>query len=195
MRTTNVSRRTFTRDEDARLLAIVREFPSAPWDVIAASMPSRSARQCRERYTNYLDPGLRCAPWTPFEDRLLIDKVNELGHQWASIGQAFQGRGENDVKNRWYSHLKFRSVVDASTGRFTMADEAQDPRKKRQRSGLSPQQKAQLLLNQRAKAATARPSDPGSIAPALCDYWDQAMSRDVSGDFANPFVLPPDVFL
>jgi hypothetical protein len=39
---------------------------------------------------------------------LLVERVKQSGHKWALICQHFQGRSENDVKNRWHSHIKHR---------------------------------------------------------------------------------------
>ncbi|CAN0034213.1 unnamed protein product, partial [Ectocarpus sp. 8 AP-2014] len=38
---------------------------------IALSLPGRSARQCRDRWFNYLDPNLKTTPWSTQEFRLL----------------------------------------------------------------------------------------------------------------------------
>lgn len=101
-------RRAFTPAEDAHLIWLKRVGPTASWEVIAARMHDRSARQCRERFLNYLSPELRQGPWSAAEDELLFKKVDECGNKWAAISQCFEGRSENDVKNRWHSHLKNR---------------------------------------------------------------------------------------
>jgi hypothetical protein len=188
------SRRAFTPEEDVKLLAILREFPSAAWDVVAAAMPNRSARQCRERYVNYLSPDIRVGPWTEFEDRMLIDKVNELGHQWACIGQDFHGRSENDVKNRWYSHLKFRAVLDQGTGKLAMTETPQDVRKKRQRAAIPPQQAAHRILNERSRPPLAEPA-AAQTDSSLFDTLDRNLARDVAEDIFGLFGCPPDFFM
>jgi hypothetical protein len=120
------SRRRFTTEEDVRLLALKSSRPTASWDTIAQEMGDRCARQCRERYMNYLAPHLRCGPWSPIEDRLLLEKINEVGHLWSLICRSFAGRSENDVKNRWHTHLKRWTVKDAS-GRYSFCPPVQPP--------------------------------------------------------------------
>jgi hypothetical protein len=69
-------------------------------------MPGRSARQCRDRWTNYLAPTLSLDPWTPEEDALIIRKVAECGTKWAAIAKEIPRRSDNAIKNRWYTVLK-----------------------------------------------------------------------------------------
>jgi hypothetical protein len=108
---TCVCRRPFTLEEDAALTALVGPAPQCPWDQIAAQMPGRSARQCRERWISYLSPSLRVGPWTLAEDQQLLDEIARFGHQWTIIAHHFHGRSGNDVKNRWYSHLQSDVVL------------------------------------------------------------------------------------
>lgn len=93
------------------MVRVVQALDRIDWDFVAAQLPGRSSRQCRERWVNYLSPYIRHDPWNEKEDRELVEKVNEVGHSWSTIGKCFNGRSENDVKNRWYSHLKFRTTL------------------------------------------------------------------------------------
>jgi hypothetical protein len=142
-------RRLFTAAEDAQLLRIVDANHGQPWEVIASQMSGRTARQCRERYTNYLAPALRVADWTPAEDALLLEKVNELGSAWAVIRIHFNGRSENDIKNRWYSHLRFSTFRDMRSGRHYFLDASQSAfsvRKKRFRVRPHPSANARRII-------------------------------------------------
>lgn len=48
------------------------------WREVAKHVPTRSDKQCRERWANVLDPELRLyAEWTPEEDALLLRAVKE----------------------------------------------------------------------------------------------------------------------
>jgi hypothetical protein len=64
-------------------------------------MPGRNARQCKERWTNYLCPTLNTNSWKPEEDRLLVQKRMELGAKWVKIAQFFPNRTDAMVKNRY----------------------------------------------------------------------------------------------
>ncbi|OHT12236.1 Myb-like DNA-binding domain containing protein [Tritrichomonas foetus] len=102
-----VCRKPFSIEEDARLIEIVKNLePFSGWEIVAAHMKGRSARQCRERWIGYLSPGIRVEPWNDEEDTLLLQQISKLGHKWTIIALHFNGRSGNDVKNRWYSHLK-----------------------------------------------------------------------------------------
>jgi hypothetical protein len=79
-------------------------------------MPGRTARQCRDRYKNYLMESLVNAPWSPEEDAILLDRFQLLGPKWVEIGKLLHGRSGNNVKNRWYKHLKKASVVQLGVG-------------------------------------------------------------------------------
>jgi hypothetical protein len=101
-----VQRRFFTADEDALLCRVVREARFTTWIDIASQLPGRSGRQCRDRWANYLCPGNKNDAWTAAEDDLLMQKFNEMGSRWSVISKFFDGRSENNVKNRWYTHLR-----------------------------------------------------------------------------------------
>jgi hypothetical protein len=101
-------RRLFTADEDVLLRRLMVEHPFSTWIAIAAHMQGRSPRQCRDRWANYLCPDNKNAPWTEAEDDLLVAKFQELGPRWTTISKCFDGRSENNVKNRWYTHVRQR---------------------------------------------------------------------------------------
>ncbi|EAY11671.1 Myb-like DNA-binding domain containing protein [Trichomonas vaginalis G3] len=64
-------------------------------------MKSRSARQCRERWNNYLSPNHDHGPWTKEEDVLLDDLIIKYGSKWTKIVQHFPKRTANVVRNRF----------------------------------------------------------------------------------------------
>jgi hypothetical protein len=90
-------------------------------------MPGRSGRQCRDRYRNYLCPGITTDQWTAEEDNLLRQKYAELGTQWAKIGKSFRGRTGTALKNRWnyYVSKTVRNASPVQQQTTTIADPAQ----------------------------------------------------------------------
>jgi len=159
-----IARRPFTPHEDAALIRLVGSDGETDWEAVSRQMEGRTARQCRERWLNYLSPSIRSDPWTDFEDRLLVAQINELGHSWATIGHAFNGRSENDVKNRWYSHLRFRCVFNPMIQALMLLPGECNlmfpDRKKRKRSRVRPQQNAMRLIEE--EKAASPPAVPAS---------------------------------
>ena len=45
--------------EDNTLVALVEKYGTQTWTEIAQKLPHRSGKQCRERWHNHLDPGIR----------------------------------------------------------------------------------------------------------------------------------------
>ena len=91
----------FTPEEDKKLLELVAAQGARNWPKIAQSLPHRNARQCRERYKNYLAPGVSSRPFSDDEEILLRKLINEYGQKWSLIAQHFQNRTDVSLKNHW----------------------------------------------------------------------------------------------
>jgi hypothetical protein len=91
----------FSPEEDARLSQIVAAHGAADWARIASCMGSRNARQCRERWQNYLNPTLRNGAWTAEEDELLNELFAQMGAKWNKIAHSFVNRSDISLRNRW----------------------------------------------------------------------------------------------
>jgi hypothetical protein len=94
-------RAKFSPEEDERLRSLVSSFGTADWLDIAAQMPGKNVRQCKERWTNYLAPTLNASTWTHEEDCLLVQKYAELGSKWVQIAAFFPNRTDSMIKNRF----------------------------------------------------------------------------------------------
>ncbi|KAK8864047.1 hypothetical protein M9Y10_011741 [Tritrichomonas musculus] len=110
-------REKFLPEEDEQLRELVDKYGINSWDTIAECMPGRNARQCRERWKHYLSSNRGKAPWTEEEDKLLLEKMEELGPKWTKIATFFEDRTDIQIKTRWMQkfasfsnlHLKNRS--------------------------------------------------------------------------------------
>ncbi|KAK8894725.1 hypothetical protein M9Y10_023162 [Tritrichomonas musculus] len=115
-----ISRHKFSIDEDNLLRNLVNEHGTTNWRFIADNMVGRNARQCRDRWKNYLMPGIKNVPWTPEEDMLLEEKYAALGSQWARIAKYFPNRTDINVKNRWATRSgrmnKAQPIADLHAG-------------------------------------------------------------------------------
>lgn len=91
----------FTKEEDDMIKKLVEQFGTHHWNLIANCMERRTAKQCRDRYLNYLIPGCFQGEWSKEEDSLLLKLFNEIGPKWSVIQKYFPKRGPNNIKNRW----------------------------------------------------------------------------------------------
>jgi hypothetical protein len=94
-------REKFLPEEDAKLRELVQAHGSNAWDEVAKAMPGRNPRQCRERWKHYLSSEKNNSQWTPDEDRLLFEKMEEHGPKWTTLLQFFPGRTDMQLKSRW----------------------------------------------------------------------------------------------
>ena len=69
-------------------------------------MLKRNAKQIREHYINKLDPNINWKPFEQIEDMLILAMFKQWGKKWSKISKVLNGRPENMVKNRFYSHIK-----------------------------------------------------------------------------------------
>jgi hypothetical protein len=99
-------RGTWTKQEDDLLTQAVAHLGPTKWIDVAKFVPSRTAKQCRERWYNRLNPTLKKDSFETWEDQLILQKQQELGNRWALIAQSLPGRSAGAVKNRWYAALK-----------------------------------------------------------------------------------------
>ena len=107
MEKTKAQRQLFTEEEDMRLKHIMETVEFEKWSQIAALLGgNKNPRQCRDRWVNYLSPGVKKLEWTEEEDLILVQSYQNLGKKWSKITNYLPGRSENHIKNRWHSYLK-----------------------------------------------------------------------------------------
>ena len=96
--------------EDEKLCALVAKLGSdGLWNKISEAFCfTRSPKQCRERWQNFLDPSLNTSSWTPDEDDLLLKLHAIHGPSWAQIASSFPGRTNDRVKRRVKTLLRSR---------------------------------------------------------------------------------------
>lgn len=101
-------RKKFSEKEDNLLKSIVKQYGAKNWKIISSLIPGRSAKQCRDRYSNYLAPFIDHSDWEEEEDQLLIEKYLMYGPKWTKITQFFPNRTANSIKNRYNYTLSRR---------------------------------------------------------------------------------------
>lgn len=100
-------RSKFTKKEDQKLLKLVHEAGRNPnWREISNIMQTRTPRQCRERYQNYLCPRINHKDFTQEEDELILKQFELHGNKWNAIARMFKGRTGNMIRNRWQTLVR-----------------------------------------------------------------------------------------
>jgi len=94
-------------DSSATTLAPMR----INWRLVASVIPGRTAKQCRARWVNNLNPSLRKDSWTKSEDDTIIRLRNMVGPRWAYIASQLDGRSENSVKIRCTSLMRHQQPI------------------------------------------------------------------------------------
>ncbi|XP_065006724.1 transcription factor MYB17-like isoform X1 [Musa acuminata AAA Group] len=102
----------WTPEEDKILVDFIQSHGHGSW----RSLPKlagllRCGKSCRLRWTNYLRPDIKRGPFTPEEDKSIIQLHAILGNKWSAIAAQLPGRTDNEVKNYWNTHLKKRLLV------------------------------------------------------------------------------------
>ena len=109
-----ITRYKFSPDEDEELLHLVSIFGKNDWKTVSEELSknclrkdangkniTRNARQCKERYLNYLSDDITKSQWTPEEDHLLELQTLIHLHKWKDIKPFFPGRTEISLRNRF----------------------------------------------------------------------------------------------
>lgn len=168
------SRQKFSKEEDDQLCRLVHQYGVNNWNFVADRMQTRSARQCRERYVNYLSPDVRNGKWTAEEETLLRQMVEEHGPRWTRIVQYFPGRSAVNLKNQW-------SVLSSKMARAIEAlSLLKTKSRKRRKRTTEPHQSGSSV----ASKFTIETPSPSNISSN--DIDDMFLDADCWEDFVQP---------
>lgn len=174
-----ISKGRWTNEEDARLLFLIRQFPTiekVSWTDVSSMMRRRNSKQCRERWFNFLDPNVKHSfdrPWTKDEDEHLMHLYELLGSRWAKIASYTDGRTENTVKVRVKALLRWReegvapsyyslraSLVKEKTAAAVVAAPLPTPLEVTLPPPVQPPTPLELHMEAEIRAAQAMPIEP-----------------------------------
>ncbi|CDW57868.1 cell division cycle 5 protein like [Trichuris trichiura] len=111
--------------EDEVLKAAVMKYGKNQWSRVASLLHRKSAKQCKARWFEWLDPSIKKTEWSREEDEKLLHLSKLMPTQWRTIAPIV-GRTASQCLER-YEYLLDRAVSKADG----LVEEADDPRKLR----------------------------------------------------------------
>jgi hypothetical protein len=107
---------SWTRAEDQTIVEFVESHGTKSWSHLTTILPGRIGKQCRERWVNHLNPEICHEPFTPEDDRRIMELHRTHGNKWARIADLMRSRSCNAIKNRWNSVLAKRADMEMAQG-------------------------------------------------------------------------------
>jgi pre-mRNA-splicing factor CDC5/CEF1 len=75
----------WTNAEDEILKAALMKYGFNNWRAVASMLPKKTSKQCRRRWTQWLDPSLKKGEWSLQDDEKLLRLAKKLPTQWRTI--------------------------------------------------------------------------------------------------------------
>ncbi|MDR3504353.1 MAG: Myb-like DNA-binding domain-containing protein [Legionella sp.] len=100
--------------EDQVLREMAEKYKGEYWNTVAkavsvftpADASRKTAKQCRERWHNQLNPLVQLGPLGPQEERKVFALHQQFGNRWSKIAGRLPGRTDNVVKNYFFCRLR-----------------------------------------------------------------------------------------
>ncbi|CAM8885418.1 unnamed protein product [Rhodiola kirilowii] len=110
--------------EDEILKAAVMKYGKNQWARISSLLVRKSAKQCKARWYEWLDPSIKKTEWTREEDEKLLHLAKLMPTQWRTIAPIV-GRTPSQCLER------YEKLLDAACARDENYEAGDDPRKLR----------------------------------------------------------------
>lgn len=114
--------------EDEILKAAVMKYGKNQWSRIASLLHRKSAKQCKARWFEWLDPGIKKTEWSREEDEKLLHMAKLMPTQWRTIAPIV-GRTAAQCLERYEFLLDKAQKKAAEGGTSAELDASEDPRK------------------------------------------------------------------
>jgi hypothetical protein len=98
--------------EDEQLRTAIQEFGISSWNNISRRVPTRTGKQCRERWLGQLSPSVSKETWLRSEDAILMQAHATAGNRWTVIAAQLPGRSGLSIKNRWNWLMRHSGPLD-----------------------------------------------------------------------------------
>lgn len=110
--------------EDEILKAAVMKYGKNQWSRISSLLVRKSAKQCKARWYEWLDPSIKKTEWTREEDEKLLHLAKLMPTQWRTIAPIV-GRTPAQCLER------YEKLLDAAVAKDENYEAADDPRRLR----------------------------------------------------------------
>lgn len=96
----------WSSQEDKILLEWVQKYGATKWTECSKLIKGRCGKQCRERWVNILNPGVKKGNWSFEEQENIFQNLRIHFTSWSSMSKILPGRTENSIKNYFYSSIR-----------------------------------------------------------------------------------------
>ncbi|KAK9076326.1 hypothetical protein SSX86_004660 [Deinandra increscens subsp. villosa] len=206
-----VKKGAWSEDEDDKLRAYIQRYGHWNWRLLPKFAGlSRSGKSCRLRWVNYLRPDIKHGNFTKEEEDLIVELHKKLGNRWSEMAAYLPGRSDNEIKNRWHTHLKKRAKkddADALENEHIEPDQPNNPKQNpvHQNPDLEFQQDVERLILTESPLS----SSSTNFSPTAESFWPEPFQSDndsiisssdhnlfsTSSDFVYPVIPSQDVII